>query len=344
VIAAREAHGSGGKDSERQSFRLEAAAAAPDSRRMQARWLALALLGGCTDLPYGEVESDVIGGKMSSPGDFPGVGALMYSVGGATQAGCTGTLIAPDLVMTAAHCLDPDLVGPNNTMPSFTLALDTTTGSPPLVASKASMKHEMFTLNGVGGTGGLQHAFDVGLLFLAQPITEVAPVPMPRPADAAEIVANLDMQIAGYGTTMATGQSVGILFDAQTKLVSLNDTEIQIGMGAPQPQNCHGDSGGPGFATVGGVRRVIGIVSRSFMGGECTNGGIDTRVDAYTDWIVAHAPAAMFPCDSGRAEACPPPDGGDDAGCCSSSSRSAPASAVLALLVGLALVRRRAAA
>jgi endonuclease G len=299
------------------------------------RLLALTLLVGCADLQYGTAESEVIGGKASAPGEFPGVGALMYSFNGSgPQAGCTGTLIAPDLVLTAAHCLDPGVV--RDLMPGFTLALDTTVGTPTIVPAKATMKHEMFSSRNTIGDG-LDHVFDVGLVFLAQPITEVAPVPMPRPEDVAEIVAGLDMQIAGYGATTATAATIGVLFDAQTKLVSLNEFEIQVGMGAPQPQNCNGDSGGPGFATVGGKRRVIGVVSRSFMGSACTRGGIDTRIDAYTDWIMEHAPMAAFPCGSGLAEEC----AGDDAGCCSTSSRSAPGSALLAVVVGLVLRRRR---
>lgn len=303
-------------------------------------------LAGCAELETGSTGSEVIGGAPTAAGKFPGVGALMYDFGGGVpQAGCTGTLIAPDAVLTAAHCVDPFLVG--DAVPGFTLAIDTTVGTPTVIAGRQAFKHEQFTIEGEA-PDGLGEFFDIGVLLLAQPITEVAPVPMPRPVDIPELVAGLDLEIVGYGRTSNETQDTGVLFDATTKLVSLNATELQVGMGAPQPQNCNGDSGGPGFALVGGKRRVIGTVSRSFTGFDCTMGGVDTRVDAYLAWIHSKVPTGI-PCDSGMAEACPPgTNGGDEeedgGGCCStgrSGTRGVAGSLALVLVVGLALGRRR---
>ncbi|MEZ4403513.1 MAG: trypsin-like serine protease [Kofleriaceae bacterium] len=279
----------------------------------------------------------VIGGTISDPGEFPGVGALMYDAGGGTrQFGCTGTLIAPDVVLTAAHCLDPNLVGPE--VPGFTLAQDANAAGITIVDGRMKVPHPMFDING-GVASGLGQFFDVGLLFLAQPITEVAPVPMPRPEDAAELVAGLELELAGYGLIEVNGQDGGVMYDAKTSLVSLNDTEIQVGMGSPQPQNCNGDSGGPGFAVVGGQRRVVGVVSRSFSGFECTMGGVDTRVDAYTDWIHAQVPTGI-PCGSGLSPACPAYEE-DSGGCCSTGSTQAPGAVGLGLAVAALIGRRR---
>jgi uncharacterized protein (TIGR03382 family) len=302
-------------------------------------WPVVVLVVGC-EADFGVATSEVIGGDVTPAGAFPGVGALMYDLGGGPQAGCTGTLIAPNAVLTAAHCVDPQLTG--GVTPGFTLALDTTVGTPVIVPATMTIKHEQFSLDNIP-EDGLGEFFDVGIVLLAQPITEVAPVLMPRPVDSAELVANLDLEIAGYGKTTVQGDATGILFDAQTKLISLNATELQVGMGSPQPQNCNGDSGGPGFAVVGGERRVVGIVSRSFSGLECTSGGVDTRVDAYVAWIHSKVPVGI-PCDSGMSEPCPveEEEGGDeDGGCCSTGGASVPSTSAVALLVGLLLFRRR---
>lgn len=302
------------------------------------RWLLLGLLVGCTDLELSATSSNVIGGQPTLEGEFPGVGALMFDFGNGPEAGCTGTLIAPDAVLTAAHCVDPVLTG--GSIPGFTFALDTTTGTPQITPGRMTIKHEMFTLDDPGE--GLGEFFDVGLVLLAEPVLDVRPVPMPRMVDVPEILAGLDLEIAGYGKTTLQSDEIGVLFDARTKLISLNPSEIQVGMGSPQPQNCNGDSGGPGFAVVGGQRRVIGIVSRSFSGFECIMGGIDTRVDAYLPWIHEKVPLGI-PCNSGLAEACPEEDdgGGDDSGCCSTGSRGLPGSSLFAIVVGFVLLRRR---
>lgn len=283
-------------------------------------------------------EAYVIGGELTTAGEFPGVGALMYDFGGEVQQGCTGTLIAPNAVLTAAHCLDPDITPPG--VPGFSLALDTTTGNPATVPGLMAYKHESFDIN-VEQMDGLSHFFDVGVLILSEPITTVAPVKMPRADQSAAITAGMDLAIVGYGRTSNTTNDTGVMYDAMTKLVSFNATELQVGMGAPQPQNCNGDSGGPALSELDG-RRIVGIVSRSFMGVECTMGGVDTRVDAYLTWIHGKVPTGI-PCGSGLSEPCEGEDPGDDDGGCCSTGSDGRAAGVFGVLVGMALLvpRRR---
>lgn len=300
--------------------------------------LAGLLLGACFEPALETDEAYVIGGAITAAGEFPGVGALMYDFGGQVAQGCTGTLIAPNAVLTAAHCVDPELTGPGT--PGFSLALDTTSGNAATVPGSVAYKHESFSLDGEP-IDGLAEFFDIGIVILSQPITTVEPVKMIRPDQSASLVAGLDLAIVGYGRTSNATQDTGIMYDAMTKLISLNETEIQVGMGSPQPQNCQGDSGGPGLADFGDGRRVVGVVSRSYSGFECTMGGVDTRVDAYLSWIHGKVPMGI-PCGSGMS---PPCDDGEDpddeGGCCSTSRRGGPGAALLAFLVGLAVIRPR---
>lgn len=294
----------------------------------------LLALPACVADPTVDTESAyVIGGAPTTEGKFPGVGGLLYN----GEFSCTGTLIAPDAVLTAAHCVHPDFFG--DAIPSFTLELDTTDGVVDAVAGRAKFPHESFDIEAPIGEG-LAEFFDIGIVLLAQPITTVAPVRMPTPGLAAEIVAGMPLEIVGYGRTSNETFDVGVMFDARTAVISLNPTELQVGMGAPQPQNCNGDSGGPGFATLGdNTRRVIGVVSRSFSGGECNMGGVDTRVDAYLTWIHGKVTSGI-PCGSGLAAPCG--DEGEyseDAGCCSAGGDSR-GSLLLGLLVGLTVLAR----
>ena len=58
-----------------------------------------------------------------------------------------------------------------------------------------------------------------------------------------------------------------------------------------------GDSGGPSFATFGGEVRVIGVTSHAYDTSDCfETGGVDTRTDAYLDWIESNMTAY---CDNG---------------------------------------------
>ncbi|HVV86107.1 MAG TPA: trypsin-like serine protease [Kofleriaceae bacterium] len=296
-------------------------------------------LGACTE-PYPDVGAradEVIGGQVTPDGMYPGVGGLLYDLGEGPQLGCTGTLISPTVVLTAAHCVDPQLGG--DELVGFTFAHDTVTAPPPMITVDHKVRHEQFDLQ-ADIPPGLGHWYDIGLVFLAQPVTDVAPVKLPRPTDKPSLVADADLTIVGYGRTSNETGDVGVMHDAATKLVSLGDFELQVAGGNGQPQNCNGDSGGPALVELDGTR-TVGIVSRSFDGmPNCLNGGVDTRVDAYLDWITAQG-VTDLPCGSGNAAACKDDDDGDDGGCCSTSRHAPGGSILLAGLVAGGLVRRR---
>jgi uncharacterized protein (TIGR03382 family) len=51
---------------------------------------------------------------------------------------------------------------------------------------------------------------------------------------------------------------------------------------------CSGDSGGPSFATIDGVTKVVGITS--FGDQDCSQFGADTRTDVERDFLLEHVP------------------------------------------------------
>src|SRR5688572_15111716 len=65
----------------------------------------LVVLGAsaCTDeMPLGVEEQGIVGGVSTGPDDYPATGMLMRG----RHYRCTATLIAPDVAITAAHCLN----------------------------------------------------------------------------------------------------------------------------------------------------------------------------------------------------------------------------------------------
>jgi secreted trypsin-like serine protease len=250
------------------------------------------------------------------------------------RVGCSGVLIAPDVVLTAAHCLDPyivDMVG----VPGFVLADDAGDGSTRVAGARAIV-HEGYESRFVFHTY-LESPDDVGLLVLASPITGTAPAVIAGPADAPAL--GLAVEVAGYGQrTVGDDMTLGREQSAEASVTEIGETEIRFtAPGTPAPCVAEGDSGGPVFADVAGAPRVLGVTSHAgaemFCGGM---GDIAERVDAYAGWITTNAPAV---CEVSR-HACPMPDAGPgDAGPpmgagggCSIGGRSAPPAGSLVLL------------
>lgn len=270
-------------------------------RGMTGAWvLSLVAVGAC-ELPVetGRREAPVIGGTPTEPGAYPSTGALLAD----GQFFCTGSLIAPTVVLTAAHCVDPFFLG--DAMPSFTLELDAT--APGTAHAGASMhQHPSFDLFATPASSGVSEWFDIGLLILEQPITTVPYTIMPSPTEAAEaLVAGVTVELVGYGLTDPDGEAYGVKHDGMADLVEVGTAELLIAQPGQQ-QNCNGDSGGPAYLDVGGEQRVVGVVSRAPDNmPRCDHGGIDTRVDRYLEWIHATAGDAL-PCGTGLNPPCAP--------------------------------------
>jgi secreted trypsin-like serine protease len=197
---------------------------------------------------------------------------------------CTGTVLARDLVLTAAHCVAPGgryqiiaSVGANAT-PIATIALH------PRYDAQSYARGRVTA--------------DVALIRLAAPLPDyVSPVAL---AAEGESVAPGDrLLIAGIGVT-APGEDespglahVAILVvtgrpgNLQIRLVDPAKRGERFGLGA-----CTGDSGGPAFRETDNRLRVIGVISWSTgPADEEGCGGMTgvTPLTLYRTWVVEQA-------------------------------------------------------
>src|SRR5688500_17447776 len=83
-------------------------------RAFSAAALVAALSAGCADDLSGHPDltsAEIIGGTVDADNVYASVGALVgLRADGTTRPFCTGTLIAPTVLLTAAHCVtDPVL-------------------------------------------------------------------------------------------------------------------------------------------------------------------------------------------------------------------------------------------
>ncbi|MEJ7599023.1 MAG: trypsin-like serine protease [Kofleriaceae bacterium] len=223
----------------------------------------------------GPIERPVVGGQASTLADHPAVVAIVYRDGGPL---CTGTLIARDVVLTAAHCLDPALHG--DAIPSVTRALDL---QQDVTWVAGHSKHVPASYDSASDPpDALSRNSDIGILILDDELA-VEPVRVLRP-DEAGLLVGASVDIVGYGVFQLDPRRAAVKHHATATLQAVDEAEILVS--APgEPQNCGGDSGGPAIAWLDGAPRIIGVVSRSAdRTGDCVAGTIDTRADAFADW------------------------------------------------------------
>lgn len=208
----------------------------------------------------------IINGNVTTA--YPSVGKL----GDNTGFFCTGTLIAPQYVLTAGHCVE----GVGNTAGRFQLGTTS-------YATSQVIAHPNYNSNLIGD----DNANDIAIYKLATPVTNVAPSQIYRSTPTVGQMLTL-VGFGGGGTgTSGTDGSFGTKRVGTTPIDSVTPKMIRWTFDNNTEANtAPGDSGGPAFVTVGGASYIAGVTS----GGEQANAGIgdrsfDTRVDAFASWI-----------------------------------------------------------
>jgi secreted trypsin-like serine protease len=226
----------------------------------------------------------MVGGAPAADAGIGRSVVLILGSYGSSSTACTATAIGRDLLLTAAHCVQPGA--------EYKLVASKTGEAPVLKDVTRIEREPQFDLNRL--FGHLATA-DVALIKLAEPLP--ARIPSARIGSETETVAVGDtLVVVGYGVTVrgdgrtggtvraaplaVTGQP-GIL---QIRLVDPTTKGVSAGLGA-----CTGDSGAPAFRDAGGNLTIIGVVSWSTgpnLSAGC--GGLTgiTPLVRYRAWIV----------------------------------------------------------
>lgn len=206
-----------------------------------------------------------------------------------SRGDCAGTLVHPSFLLTVAHC-----------------AADLSVGATLTVAGAGHTVAEIF----LHPSWRDQDAYDIALVRFATPVTGVAPVPVYRGADER----GQTITIVGRGDT-ATGlvgegnaRNDGQLRRATNVVTAVNAHFLEVafergtesGVTALEGVGAAGDSGGPSFLEVGGVRYLAGL---NAYGEEADANEVaaygsrdyQTRVSRYLDWLDGILPAAPAP-------------------------------------------------
>ncbi len=258
---------------------------------------------------YAQPVPRIINGRPASVSVYPWLGDL---------DGCAGTLIAPQWVLTAAHCfrnangsaVDLSL---EHRLPAQFLSDNILQVSPDVIEVKGI---ELIPYPDYDPKKGFEH--DIALLRLAEPIHHIPVVTLMGTHDIAD---NLPAAIIGRGATAVNDDnqpinSSEILLKANLFTVSnaachniyrregqaVTDNMVCLGgfSADDSSSTCKGDSGGPSFIeTEDGEVMQIGVISfggstRTRICGNPDLPSVSTRVSRYRDWIEQHVPEAHF--------------------------------------------------
>jgi V8-like Glu-specific endopeptidase len=231
----------------------------------------------------------IVGGALDT-GDpaVVAIGPRRIGCDEALAARCTGALIAPRLVLTAAHCvIDPRLSSELEVF--FGSATDAPGPQIRRVVHVAA--HPDYQADGDDA--------DLAALILDAP-APVAPLPLDT-GTLDDTWIDTSVRLVGFGQPSSTEPVTGTKRAGTAVITDLDATTFRV---EPDPaMSCHGDSGGPVLATRGSSEVLIGVTSRGDPG--CQEYGQNVRIDSFrasflATWIDA---AAAWPA--------PPPADGD---------------------------------
>src|SRR5829696_10276228 len=264
----------------------------------------------------------VVGGNDAAPGEYPYVAHIVID----RSFQCTGTLVTPRYVVTAAHCSSLAPGGIANVpirQPGQLIELSIGAHKTPSASLLGGYESDgekhvasaVFVNPGWAGLGSVSH--DAAVIELDTPSSKT-PVKIASAAERSLWTAGTLATIAGFGVTESGGDQPDVLQEARVPIVEdsvaaeaypylvpgvdalFGGFENKTQLGAAYPQGgvdtCQGDSGGPLLvpAPSGGFR----LVGDTSYGAGCADAGYPGIYGRIADtelrtWIASVAPGSI---------------------------------------------------
>jgi secreted trypsin-like serine protease len=267
---------------------------------MRRAILAMAPLLALTAAAHGDGAAPpaVIGGADAIAGKWPDIAAVLYPTSTGDKSKCTGTLVAPTVVLTAGHCADA-----SDAMPADHALIGTSSLARPGDGETLEIARRVAFPDAL-------ETEDIAVLVLAQPSTR-PPRPIATGWARLDIANGAEVALVGFGAVDRDGmQFVDALQEAHTTITDFDcraadgcNTAAQpageLGAGGMGIDTCRGDSGGPLYLITSYGAFLAGVTSRAYQHAmfDCSEGGIYGRPDKVIDWIesVAGVPVSHGP-------------------------------------------------
>ncbi|MDW5595507.1 serine protease [Conexibacter stalactiti] len=263
--------------------------------------------------PSARARASVVGGTPAAAGILSSVVFITSQTSATSAMACSGTVLAPTVVLTAAHCVVDETT--TTVRPAAGIAissgrLDRTEAGQDVGAARV-LVHPAYDPRAIRS--------DAALLVLSAPLS-AAPVAVAGAGDAALAAPGAPALFAGWGATSGNSSEASSRLLQTTTTVLADDlcrrllgADFDAGVtlcAVDSPRfagsTCRGDSGGPLLLQRGdGALVQAGITSWGSLGCDTRVPQAFTRVSAISGWIaeqlaaVAATPSTTAPADDG---------------------------------------------
>jgi secreted trypsin-like serine protease len=247
-------------------------------------WLRTAHAGSCIFLfaacsdHVGVASSAIVGGNADTTSSAI---VMLVTSGTTADADCSATVVSPHVLVTAAHCVDPQHLSASLGSSYITRVFV----GDDYATEHAGNMHEVATTATAPGylfSTIFTKGHDVGVVVTKDAL-DMTPVPYVRAALDDSIV-GASVRLVGFGeTSVGVDTSIGVRESATTTVGKLG--AIDVVTTAALPSACEGDSGGAALVTMNGTETLAGVISHGDAGNTCALSSFADRVDLESAFI-----------------------------------------------------------